>query len=330
MRLVGLVLVGCGSSAAPDAAPGTLVFVAEVDGAPRLASMPAAGGEVRFLGDSPSLPAAADPRGEVLAVWYAEAAAGHQEELQLWPRAGGVPRALAPRAEFVRNPAWTADGAAVVFESSAASFRDLYRVSRDGGVVERLTDAPGGSFDPSVSVDGTLALVSARDGDLELYAQPLAGGEVRRLTAAVGDDRRPSWRADGQRLAWLASRGSATRVWTCAPDGSDAAPLRAAPGGLEDVEFAWSPDGRRAVLVERRDASTLDLVVVDAVRGRELGRLTGGIHEHPAWSPDGRWIVYSGTHDGDRELYRVDADGAGSVRLTRRPGADWLPRWLPG
>jgi Tol biopolymer transport system component/DNA-binding beta-propeller fold protein YncE len=49
----------------------------------------------------------------------------------------------------------------------------------------------------------------------------------------------------------------------------------------------------------------------------------------PAWSPDGRRIVFVSTRDGDPEIYVMDADGSNARRLTRTPGRDAHPSWSP-
>ena len=49
----------------------------------------------------------------------------------------------------------------------------------------------------------------------------------------------------------------------------------------------------------------------------------------PAWSPDGRRIVFVSTRDGDPEIYVVNADGTGPRRLTTTPGRDAHPFWSP-
>lgn len=39
----------------------------------------------------------------------------------------------------------------------------------------------------------------------------------------------------------------------------------------------------------------------------------------PAWSPDGRRIVFTSTRDGDPEVYVMNADGSEPRRLTTTP-----------
>ena len=49
----------------------------------------------------------------------------------------------------------------------------------------------------------------------------------------------------------------------------------------------------------------------------------------PAWSPDGRKIVFVSTRDRDPEIYVMDADGSNARRLTAVPGRDAHPYWSP-
>ena len=49
----------------------------------------------------------------------------------------------------------------------------------------------------------------------------------------------------------------------------------------------------------------------------------------PAWSPMGDRIAYASEKDGNWDLWIVNADGDGNVRLTQDPGVDAMPAWLP-
>lgn len=49
----------------------------------------------------------------------------------------------------------------------------------------------------------------------------------------------------------------------------------------------------------------------------------------PAWSPDCRTIVFRSGRDGDKEIYRMDADGGNVQRLTRREGVETVPDVSP-
>jgi TolB protein len=50
---------------------------------------------------------------------------------------------------------------------------------------------------------------------------------------------------------------------------------------------------------------------------------------YPAWSPDGRQIVFMSNRDGNPELYLMAADGTAPVRLTNHPDDDYDAAWRP-
>ena len=49
----------------------------------------------------------------------------------------------------------------------------------------------------------------------------------------------------------------------------------------------------------------------------------------PAASPDGKYIALMSQRDGNWEVYRINADGSGLLRLTEHGANDGLPTWSP-
>jgi eukaryotic-like serine/threonine-protein kinase len=124
-------------------------------------------------------------------------------------------------------------------------------------------------------------------------------------------------------LAYLGGgRLSAMRlVWV---DRANAlAPLPLPERAYENV--AISPDGGRAV-VQIREGTTR-LWIYDFVRGTltPLGPATGS-SQAPLWTPDGTHVIYRGTRQGTRNLYRIPVDGSGEEeRLTSKAGVVQSP-----
>jgi tricorn protease len=49
----------------------------------------------------------------------------------------------------------------------------------------------------------------------------------------------------------------------------------------------------------------------------------------PQFSPDGRWIAFSGMYDGNVDVYVIPAEGGEPRRLTWHPGVDEVVGWTP-
>lgn len=326
MILLGWIL----ACSTPDPASGTLLLLSERDGAPATWVLDLDGPSRRIDGIPGAVyPAAADPQGTHALLVSAEDYQDrtHRERLWITPLDGGEPVALTPGAGKIRNPAWTADGAWIVFESDAMSYRDLFRVRRDGSGLERLTAAEHGSFEPDVG-PARIAFGTSRDGDAEIYTMAVDGSDVRRLTEHAGDDTRPRWAPDGETLAWLRRDQGQVQVWTS--DGrSEPRPLRVANPEHSDLDLAWSPEGDRVAVSVQSAPRDVVIQIVEVATGRIEATFAGeGPDEHPAWSPDGQWIAFSSSRDGGPALYLADTEAWGVRRLTDPGGVDWLPRWV--
>lgn len=276
--------------------------------------------------------AAPSPDGKALLVIAARTVNGlHMEQLRVQPLAGGAPVPLnAPRAR-ARNASWSPDGRWLVAESDAQNFSDLVRLEpREGTAEQRLTQAPQGCFEPAVSPDGSeVAYVCSKDGDPELYVMRADGTGERRLTFFYQEDREPRWSPDGKWLSFISNREGRDRYFLVRPDGTQ---LRAVSGGattLDERELVWSPDSQKVVFVERLPDAKSRLWVASVAGGEPVALTDGKSRDDmPAWSPDGKYLVFVAERQGDVDLWLMRADGSGQTRLTTAPGPDWLPRWF--
>jgi len=60
-------------------------------------------------------------------------------------------------------------------------------------------------------------------------------------------------------------------------------------------------------------------------------RLTNHIGNefYPHWSPDGKWIAFTGEYDGNADVYVIPAEGGEPTRLTWHPSAEIVLGWTP-
>ncbi len=289
--------------------------------------------------DGAAFPADADPTGRRALIVSSEdrppppgappgAAGAHVERLWVLPLSGeGGPVELAS-SQFLRNPEWSPDGAWVVFESDAKSFRDLFRAPADGSAPPtRITEAPHGTFEPAWSPDGGgLAVGTSRDGNAEIYVSAADGSGPQRVTAHDADDVRPAWLADG-RLSWISHRGGLPRVWVRDLDGTQH-PLRQEERAVIDHDVAWSRVGLAAIVVQT-SPEELEIQVRTA-HGGLVATLDGpGPDEHPTWSPDGAWLAFSSSRSGSPQIWIASADGRELRQVSTCAAPCWLPRWAP-
>ncbi len=246
------------------------------------------------------------------------------------------------RFRWLSDPQACPDGQTIAFvvthimrgERDRAYRSEIWSVPAAGGAPRQLTAGPRDRH-PRWSPDGrTLAFVSGRGGDDQIYALPAAGGEARPLTVRTGGAGSPPvWSPDGATLLFTAKVGplpgpddSDVRVYTrikykmdgqgffdnryrqifatpATPAAPEASPAQLTTGDWDKAEPAWSPDGSRIVFAGNPDPESsdieggADLFLIPAAGGAPE-RLTNcpGPKSNLAWSPDGRFIAYAG-HD---------------------------------
>jgi TolB protein len=106
-------------------------------------------------------------------------------------------------------------------------------------------------------------------------------------------------------------------------DGSNQVRVTSSP--QVDTFPAWSPDGNK-IAFQSNENGNFEIFTVYP-DGSERKRLTTGLvdNKYPAWSPDGSKIVFYSKRDCNNdngEIYIMNADGSGQVRVTRSECTD--------
>ncbi|MCZ7572757.1 MAG: cellulase family glycosylhydrolase [Ardenticatenaceae bacterium] len=226
-------------------------------------------------------------------------------------------------------------GPFLAFTTYAANNGDIALVSAGGGTPMRIVTNPADDYQPTWSPDGTrLAFVSERNGGQDLYlVRPERPDEELRLTADSGllRHRYPAWTPDGRGLifAGVDSNGVEELYRLDLTDASLTA-LTAWP--LKATMPAVSPTGEIA-FIGWQDSPTRTLSVLPPDGGPPRTLLTSDRWiAHPAWSADGRWLLYTAWQDpaASHELYAIPAAGGESLRLTTNAAWDDVAAPLPG
>jgi Tol biopolymer transport system component len=233
--------------------------------------------------------------------------------------------------------AWSPDGCRIAFYSDRDGNVDIHVMNADGSGLARLTDHPGMDTDPAWSPDGSrIAFQTDRNGSSEIYVMNADGSRNLFLTAG----RQPAWSPSGASIVFTSDRYGSAQVYVIDLQG----PGRSSPSRISDegpaAYPAWSPDGS-LIAFASGPGGHLQIHVAHPA-GTGLTRLTNSETNDfaPVWSPDGSRIVFHAirelppVREGLRPSYRsdiyvVNADGSGLVRLTEDPSFASYPAWSP-
>jgi Tol biopolymer transport system component len=205
--------------------------------------------------------------------------------------------------------AWSPDGSKLLCSVDSNHYRleGIYSIGVDGTGLTRLTRSPfhdtqgpagecgGGDSEADYSPDGTqFVFMRKRCGTGPDPSTDEAGALYVANT-------------DGTGLRRITAYGQADSH----------------PGG----SVRWSPDGTE-ILFESQHHQ-LRLIHPDGSAPTQIS-LPPGSPDSPAWSPDGRWIIFSlalPQSAGVAHVYRARPDGTHLAKVTNTPNSDFLVNW---
>ncbi len=98
-----------------------------------------------------------------------------------------------------------------------------------------------------------------------------------------------------------------------------------ATAGSSREDSHQEPPGPRPTTSGKIAYASGGIFVMDA-DGRHLTKLSG-TGTDPAWSPDGKEMVFAGVVDGRSQIYLMNSDGSGKTRITHTLDNDSEPVW---
>jgi Tol biopolymer transport system component/predicted Ser/Thr protein kinase len=164
----------------------------------------------------------------------------------------------------------------------------------------------------------------------EIRVADVETGQTRLLAKNVLSLFDLDWSPDGQQIAFC-TPGASGFLWVIDGDASDSKYFGGRCGNP-----AWSPDGTRIAFGAPEHMAVSDVFLINS-DGTSETNLTNRMQDYntePAWSSDGKRIVFAKQLleeglQGTPDLYLMNTDGSGLVRLTddalRESSAHWSP-----
>jgi len=177
----------------------------------------------------------------------------------------------------------------------------------------------------------------------DIYVVSSTGARTHALTSAPEQEYQPALSPNGRRIAYVRGDGYDAQVWLMNADGTGQRQLTTSSG--EKARPLWSPDGRRLVFMSWNRSLCdppvpwcpfTDVWIVNADGSNERKLLGRALQ--PAWSPDGRRVLFQeyevyAPHVTGSALDFARADGSNVRRLSRDPAEEAQrspPAWAPG
>jgi TolB protein len=170
------------------------------------------------------------------------------------------------------------------------------------------------------------------DNVFHLWMMTADGDDRVQLTLGEGAEATPAWSPDGTHIVFAAADDpdSDFDLWVIGVDGTGMRQLTDTDD-LSETGPSWSPDATRLVYSQNTlQDEGASIRILDVADPDGEGRSVANRGDWPAWSPDGRTILYTGDIGGVEQLFTVPATGGTATMLAPDgPSSAYEASWSP-
>jgi len=199
----------------------------------------------------------------------------------------------------------------------------LFVCAHNDSIVERATFS-----NVRITIPAKRDFVAYRDyigSNLEIL--DVASGNATIVHQYRGSFQAPNWTPDGKALIY-AQEG---RLYRFDLASHSATVINTGFATRNNNDHVLSFDGRMlGISHHTAEDSGASIVYTLPAGGGTPTRVTakGPSYLH-GWSPDGRWLVYTGQRNGELDVYKIPVTGGDEIRLTNARGLDDGPEYTP-
>lgn len=244
-------------------------------------------------------------------------------------------------ADDTRNlgfPSYSPDGKKIVYqvelEDKSGELRILDLESKQARVLVKTANV---DIAPVFSPDGnSIAFQNRIEGNTDIFLIKTDGSGLIDLTNNAARDTDAAFSPDGTKIAFTSNRGGNYGIYdlyVMNADGGNQHQIYSSKDGMS-VSPKWSTDGREIVFANDREGGRIGNFEIYKIGFETNAAETRLTFRHrydgqPSFSPDGRRIAFTSNSDGNSEIYVMNSDGSGQLRITRNPAEDSHPQWSP-
>lgn len=251
------------------------------------------------------------------------------KRLAIMDQDGANVRYLTNGNDLVLTPRFSPSRQEVTYMAYDGSDPKVYLLNIETGQREVVGNFPGMTFAPRFSPDGQKVAMSLQQGgNANIFVMDLRSRRTTRLTNTPAIDTSPSYSPDGNRIVFESDRGGTQQLYVMDASGGNPQRISFGPGRYSTP--VWSPRGDLIAFTKMHQGRFMIGVMRPDGSGERV--LTEGYHnEGPAWSPNGRVLVFfreTPGANGGPQLWTVDLTGYNERRLPV-PAFASDPAWSP-
>jgi len=195
--------------------------------------------------------------------------------------------------------------------------------------ITKLFDDDFEEIHPSINpANNKIAYSARKNGYWDLYIYDLLNNNEIQITDTPEYEGNPSWSPDGLFIAFDSYKNGNLDIFIKSLEEMSQEPIQLTDSLEADFSPAWSPSGREIAFVSTRSGEDeIWIALLDNVENRftNVSKSPSKPDQHPAWSDDGNYLIWSSDVNGYPILQKYDFSS--QIKNTRPFSEGSYPLW---